>query len=736
MATIGRLVVEILARTSSLEADIARATRKLDGFQRTIAGVGAATKTMGGAFLSLYAIKEVTDRLIDFGRSVIDVHEKLKGTEIALKTATGSMLGSREEMEYLRQEADRLGLVYVELGTSYKKFASSVADTPLAGQKTRDMFSALAEAGAVFRLSMDDMNGVMKAMTQIMSKGRLSSEELRQQLGERIPGAFKIAAESIGMTQDELNKALEQGKINSVDFAEKFTSALRKTVAGELPEATKSATAEINRLTNAWDDFKMSIAKMGFMDIMVASIKTATSAIESFRKMLAGKTGAGWLDELMLGAHEAVSATEMQAYKLSLLSKQYEELTAKIQHNAKVASSASMELIKNQSPVAYQAMIKSHAADLQRQKEILKELTSEGKKFAEFKSEFEKNKKKPAAFSPDENLIKELDKQIKEGLDENFRSNLDEDSKAIDELIGKINQAKKVYEQFMDTPSDRFAEDIEKLNFLAEQGVISWENFGIASEKALNKMFDDWDRYYNKQMEDIDRLNENFKNSIADSAGSIIQNFLEMKDASYGFFIQNEHRAMNFRTLMIDVYNSAVSAMFEYMGQYAAMIIKNKVLASSSTAVEIALAKSKGAAIATSMAPAAIANSIATDGASSFAGFSAYVENMLAGIAATQGMLGQAHKGLDYVDKEGTYMLDRGERVISPTQNSDLTDYLRRNDRANVLPVRGTGGEYYNINVVVNSNSIDSRGLDEVARTIAPRIRKELNKANRNRLSA
>jgi hypothetical protein len=36
-----------------------------------------------------------------------------------------------------------------------------------------------------------------------------------------------------------------------------------------------------------------------------------------------------------------------------------------------------------------------------------------------------------------------------------------------------------------------------------------------------------------------------------------------------------------------------------------------------------------------------------------------------------------AHGGLDYVPKEQTYLLDRGERVLSPNQNRDVTDFIK-----------------------------------------------------------
>jgi hypothetical protein len=42
-------------------------------------------------------------------------------------------------------------------------------------------------------------------------------------------------------------------------------------------------------------------------------------------------------------------------------------------------------------------------------------------------------------------------------------------------------------------------------------------------------------------------------------------------------------------------------------------------------------------------------------------------------------MKGQAHDGMDSLPSTGTYMLERGERVVSSRANRDLTEYLAQN---------------------------------------------------------
>lgn len=67
------------------------------------------------------------------------------------------------------------------------------------------------------------------------------------------------------------------------------------------------------------------------------------------------------------------------------------------------------------------------------------------------------------------------------------------------------------------------------------------------------------------------------------------------------------------------------------------------------------------------------------------------------GIMAGTTVAGMAHDGLDNIPREGTWLLDKGERVLSPRQNADLTEYLKREQSG--------GGTSSVVNVTVNINS-------------------------------
>ncbi|HCE1004942.1 TPA: transglycosylase SLT domain-containing protein [Acinetobacter baumannii] len=89
-------------------------------------------------------------------------------------------------------------------------------------------------------------------------------------------------------------------------------------------------------------------------------------------------------------------------------------------------------------------------------------------------------------------------------------------------------------------------------------------------------------------------------------------------------------------------------------------------------------------------------------------------------------LTGIAHNGIDSVPKEGTWLLDGGERVLNPNQNKDLTNYLNNqkdsgpqvvvynNSKASVDTEVGDDGKVYvTIDDVYDPNSKYSQAMQE-----------------------
>lgn len=82
------------------------------------------------------------------------------------------------------------------------------------------------------------------------------------------------------------------------------------------------------------------------------------------------------------------------------------------------------------------------------------------------------------------------------------------------------------------------------------------------------------------------------------------------------------------------------------------------------------------------------------------------------GMIAAQTIQGMAHDGIDNIPKEGTWLLDKGERVVDSRTNSDLKDYLANGG--------GSGGGDVKISqtIVVNTDGsakVDTEGQKQIA---------------------
>lgn len=215
-----------------------------------------------------------------------------------------SMRGSAEEIGYLRKTTYDLGLSFASTATAYQQFSAAARGTALEGEKARAVFESVAKASAVMGLSADQSSGVLLALHQMISKGTVQSEELRGQLGERLPGAFQIAARSMGVTTAELGKMLEMGKVVADDFLPKFALELERSLGDAAKKAAGRLDASVNRVNDAWERMKQNVGDSGVSQFWAGQMNILTDGMGNFNNAVesARASGAGFVGQLAAGA--------------------------------------------------------------------------------------------------------------------------------------------------------------------------------------------------------------------------------------------------------------------------------------------------------------------------------------------------------------------------------------------------------------------------------------------------
>lgn len=218
---------------------------------------------------------------LNLAGGAVDAYKARQQALIKVSTIVGnSQEALRAEWEYMVGLSNKLGINIADLSTSYTKFAVAANAVGLGMQETKYIFENIAKAGRVFGLSADDMNGVFRALEQMLSKGQVYAEELRQQLGERLPGAVAMFAKGMGMTIQELTKAMEKGEIKA-DAVINFARAQGEAVQAQLDAANKSVGAAEERLKTAMFLFKLAIADSGFIDAYAQALERITAFLNS-----------------------------------------------------------------------------------------------------------------------------------------------------------------------------------------------------------------------------------------------------------------------------------------------------------------------------------------------------------------------------------------------------------------------------------------------------------------------
>ena len=206
---------------------------------------------LGGAYLSLRGVMNIAD-------SLIDAQIAMQRIEQTLSITTGSIEGARAQMEGLRSESNRIGVSFVDSASAFAKFQAAAEGSNISAKTIKETFTAVTQAASRLHLTSDQTRGAFLAIEQMVSKGTVSMEELRRQLGNYLPGVLSMSARAMQMTTKDFIELVKAGDLLTEDFLPKIAAQLSKEIP--LGNANKSISAEIERLKNAWVDLKATVA--------------------------------------------------------------------------------------------------------------------------------------------------------------------------------------------------------------------------------------------------------------------------------------------------------------------------------------------------------------------------------------------------------------------------------------------------------------------------------------------
>lgn len=252
------------------------ASKAFKSAERSAAALREGVQELAGSLTRFFGLSATVGSFTVFGKASLDAALNLDRLNKAFSTIEGSSARGAARLDYLREVSDRLGQNFYQTAEAAKGFFAATKGTQLEGDAER-IFEGFTEASTALGLTTEQYNRVLLAIQQMISKGKISAEELRQQLGEALPRAVQIFAQALGVETSVLDKMLERGEV-SIDVLSQVGTILHKDFGEAAINAANGVQGELNRLTSSWEDFKASFMDS---DIAASSLQTVRGAVES-----------------------------------------------------------------------------------------------------------------------------------------------------------------------------------------------------------------------------------------------------------------------------------------------------------------------------------------------------------------------------------------------------------------------------------------------------------------------
>ncbi|MWP48526.1 MULTISPECIES: tape measure protein [unclassified Gilliamella] len=248
-------------------------------------------------------------------------------------------------------------------------------------------------------------------------------------------------------------------------------------------------------------------------------------------------------------------------------------------------------------------------------------------------------------------------------------------------IIEKANLSLKEREEMLNRMAKKAAESAPTFSYHNSYNGLGSDLLNVAED---DKKLQDWHEQQLKLFDDLLKKKEIKQQEYADAIVKIEETMQQkQKDIQSAYTLAT-----------IGTFSSLTGSIADMFKETAG---------ESSAAYKAMFVASKAAAIA----QAIISTEVAADKALEFdptgvmSGITRGLGYASVGMIAAQTISGMAHSGIDNIPKEGTWLLDKGERVVDARTNADLKDFLQTSNKS---------GGNITVNVPVN---VGNSGLSE-----------------------
>ena len=269
-------------------------------------GAGRPPSGAGGGLLETAGIMAFLKPMLPMGmglggmlgggyafRELIGAGREMFAMELKMKAVSKSSEAFANNMKYVRELSQQLGLDLVGAGNAYAQIVVT-AQEKMNPEQMQKMFTGFNKYYATVHMTTEDQRLANLAIQQMFGKDKIQAQEARLQMGQRVTPFIKLlteaAKEKMGAKFTTFDDVMKKGLLDPAELlpivADKLT--VIANTGGALAEALENSQVAQVRFNNSLKEFSYIIMKGGLDHALAVMFAYGSEAVPMAAKAIKG----------------------------------------------------------------------------------------------------------------------------------------------------------------------------------------------------------------------------------------------------------------------------------------------------------------------------------------------------------------------------------------------------------------------------------------------------------------
>ena len=269
-------------------------------------GAGRPPSGAGGGLLETAGIMAFLKPMLPMGmglggmlgggyafRELIGAGREMFAMELKMKAVSKSSEAFANNMKYVRELSQQLGLDLVGAGNAYAQIVVT-AQEKMNPEQMQKMFTGFNKYYATVHMTTEDQRLANLSIQQMFGKDKIQAQEARLQMGQRVTPFIKLlteaAKEKLGAKFTTFDDVMKRGLLDPAELlpivADKLTEIAN--TGGALAEALENSQVAQVRFNNSLKEFSYIIMKGGLDHALAVMFAYGSEAVPMAAKAIKG----------------------------------------------------------------------------------------------------------------------------------------------------------------------------------------------------------------------------------------------------------------------------------------------------------------------------------------------------------------------------------------------------------------------------------------------------------------